>query len=202
MQEQPQIYLISPGQIELPKFSDDLAGVLDSTEVACFRLALTIADADDIARAADVLRETCHARDVAIVIERHFRLVERLGLDGCHLPDGARTLREVRAALGPDAIIGAQCGASRHDGMSAAEAGADYISFGPLTATPLGDGTVAGIDLFQWWCEMIEIPVVAEGGLSAEHIAQFAPFTDFFAFGAEIWDDAAPQTALQTLLGC
>ena len=41
---------------------------------------------------ADALREIAHARDVALVIERHVLLVERLGLDGVHLTDGARSV--------------------------------------------------------------------------------------------------------------
>ncbi len=199
MHEQPQIYLISPGRIDLPKFNATLAQVLDGADIACFRLALGDADADQIARAADLLRETCHRRDVAIVIEQHFRLVDALGLDGCHLRNSARNLREVRKLLGADAIIGVHCAASRHDGMSAGEAGADYISFGPVCASALGDGQVAGHDLFQWWSEMIEIPVVAEGGLSAELTAELAPVTDFFAFGAEIWDREDPLIALKRL---
>ena len=161
----PQIYLITPPDLEVSSFPDTLARVLDGTEVACVRLALATHDEDRIARAADLLRELCHERDIALVIEAHILLVERLGLDGVHLMDGARSVRKARKALGADAIVGSYCGASRHDGMTAGEAGADYISFGPVGTTPLGDGTRAEPDLFDWWSKMIEIPVVAEGAV-------------------------------------
>ena len=36
-----------------------------------------------------------------------------------------------------DAIVGAFCGTSRHDGMTAGEMGADYVSFGPVAAVSL-----------------------------------------------------------------
>ena len=36
---------------------------------------------------ADMAREIAHARDVAVVIERHILLAERLGLDGVHLTE-------------------------------------------------------------------------------------------------------------------
>jgi len=126
------------------------------------------------------------------VIERHVLMVERLGLDGVHLMDAARSVRKVRKDLGQDAIVGAFCGTSRHDGIGAAEAGADYISFGPVGGA-LGDGTLADHDLFGWWSEMIELPVVAEGGLDEAVIRALAPITDFFAVGEEIWrtEDAA-----------
>ncbi len=145
------------------------------------------------------MREVAHARDIALVIERHVQMVERLGLDGVHLTDGARSVRKTRKDLGADAIIGAFCGASRHDGMTAGEAGADYVAFGPVAATPLGDGTVADPGLFAWWSEMIEVPVVAEGALTPDHIRALTPVTDFFAIGPEIWGTDDPSAALQSL---
>ena len=198
--EQPQIYLITPSELELSRYPDQLARVLDAHEVACVRLALSSHDEDTLCRAADAVREMTIARDVALVIERHILLVERLGLDGVHLTDGARLVRKARKELGKDAIVGAACGASRHDGMNAGEAGADYVSFGPVGDTPLGDGTVAEHDLFAWWSEMIEVPVVAEGALDTGLVGNLAPVTDFFGIGDEIWLADDPVGALGTLL--
>ncbi|QPM89617.1 thiamine phosphate synthase [Pseudooceanicola algae] len=201
--EQPQIYLISPPEFDLMVFPDRLAAVLDQHEVACVRLALATHDEDRLCRAADALREVTHARDVALVIDRHILLAERLGLDGVHLEDGARSVRKARKALGADAIVGAFCGNSSHEGMSAGEAGCDYISFGPVTETALADGGIAEDELFEWWSQMIELPVVAEGGLDAETVTRLAPLTDFFGIGEEIWsqDDAiAAFTALTAAL--
>jgi thiamine-phosphate pyrophosphorylase len=199
-QENPQIYLISPPEIELPRFAELLGQILATCDIACFRLALSTTQEAEITRAADHLRQICHARDVAIVIEQHFRLVERLGLDGCHLRDGAKQVREVRKSLGAEAIVGADCGTSRHVGMNAAEAGADYVCFGPVSDNGLGSGDVAGFELFQWWSEMIEVPVVAAGGLSVTHVQTLSPVTDFFGIGAEIWGADDPAADLQALL--
>lgn len=198
-QDRPQIYLISPPAFDLDLFPDQLARILDGADVACLRLALATKDEDLIARSADALREVAHARDVAIVIERHALMVERLGLDGVHLTDGARSIRALRKELGSDAIIGAFCGVTRHEGISAAEAGADYVSFGPVGETTLGDGSMADVDLFQWWSEMIEAPVVAEGALSLERIRILAPMTDFFGIGDEIWTTDDPLATLIAL---
>jgi thiamine-phosphate pyrophosphorylase len=84
--------------------------------------------------------------------------------------------------------------------MSAGEAGADYVSFGPVGDSTLDDGARAEPDLFQWWSEMIEVPVVAEGKLTPERIAELAPITDFFGIGTEIWGSDAPERALAELL--
>ncbi|MEY8099115.1 thiamine phosphate synthase [Falsihalocynthiibacter sp. S25ZX9] len=198
--ETAQLYLISPPEFELSQFPDQLARVLDGEAISCVRLAMASHDEDRISRAADALRDVCQSRDVAIVIDRHIQLVERLGLDGVHLLDGARTVRHARKELGADAIIGAFCGASNHDGMAAAENGADYVAFGPVGMTPLGDGTRAELDLFQWWSEMIEVPMVAEGALSLENIELLAPMVDFFGIGTEIWSKDDPLEALRAMI--
>ncbi|MDE3240337.1 MAG: thiamine phosphate synthase [Paracoccaceae bacterium] len=203
-EDRPQLYLVTPPAFDPAPFADRLAGVLDGAEVACIRIALATTDEGTLGRAADMLRAVAHERDVAIVIDRHVALAERHGLDGVHLPDGARNVRAARKALGNDAIVGAFCGTSRHDGMNAGEAGADYVAFGPVGNTPLGTGETAPEELFAWWSEMIEVPVVAEGALTVDRVGALAPVTDFFAVGEEIWgaDDAlAALKALMAPLG-
>ena len=198
--EQPQIYLITPPEPELARFPNLLAAVLDAHDIACLRLALSSHDEDRIARIADACREVAHARDVAVVISSHVMLSERLGLDGVHLDDAARSVRAARKTLGRDAIVGTHCGASRHDGMNAGEAGADYVSFGPVGETTLGDGRRAEAELFEWWSQMIELPVVAEGGLTPDLVAELAPVTDFLGVGTEIWSSDDPTSALGALI--
>jgi thiamine-phosphate pyrophosphorylase len=197
--ELPQIYLITPTEFDLSTYPDQLAACLDSADVACVRLALGTKDETRIAKAADALREVTHARDVALVIDSHIMMVERLGLDGVHLLDAAKSVIKTRKELGEDAIVGTFCGTSSHEGMSAGEMGADYVSFGPIGNSALGDGEQAGLDLFEWWSMMIEVPVVAEGALDPELIRTFAPHTDFFAIGDEIWRTDDPAKALAGL---
>ena len=198
--EQPQICLITPPTIVLSSFPDQLSRVLDRAEIACIRLALAGNDEDTIARGTDACREVAHAHDVAIVVSNHVLLAQRLGLDGVHLDDGARSVRAARKELGADAIIGSFCGASRHDGITAGEAGADYVAFGPVGNAALGNGTRAQKDLFQWWSEIIEVPVVAEGGMTADLVHELSPCTDFFGVGHEIWSQESPLDALNTLI--
>ncbi|MFT4013479.1 MAG: thiamine phosphate synthase [Paracoccus sp. (in: a-proteobacteria)] len=194
----PQLYLIAPLGAAASTVGPMLADVMDRFPVACLRIPGAGAE-DDLGRLADLAREIAHARDVAVVIDDHVQLALRHGLDGVHLTDGARSVRYARKELGADAIVGAFCGASRHDGMNAAEAGADYVSFGPCGPTALGHGTLVDFDLFQWWSEVIEAPIVAEGALSPALIGQLAPVADFIALGPEIWSEEDPVEALGLL---
>lgn len=198
--DRPQITLITPPALDLDIFPDRLAAVLDAVPIACLRLSLVSRDEDTILRAADACRQIAHQRDVAVVIDSHLLMVRRLGLDGVHLADGARSVRAARKELGGDAIVGAFCGTTRHEGISAGEAGADYAAFGPVGQSALGKGEVAPFDLFEWWSEMIEVPCIAEGGLSRDLVEALAPVSDFFAVGDEIWKHEDPAVALRALM--
>ena len=182
-----RLYLVTPATLALESFVATLGALLDTRAVVCVRLALETTSEETLTRAADTLRPVCHARDVPLVVSDHYRLVRPLGLDGVHLRDGARQVRAARKALGRDAIVGAYARASRHDGMNAAELGADYVSFGPVAPSSLGDGTLADHELFAWWAEMIEVPVVAEGGFAPEIAQTLARQADFIALGDELW---------------
>jgi len=194
--EIPQIYLISPPVIDLSSFTPLLQRMMDQVDVACFRLDVSSKDERTIALCGDAIREICHQRDIPVVIADHPLFVERLGLDGVHLSDGPRNVRALRKELGSEAIVGAFCGASRHDGLNAGESGADYVSFGPVGESALGMGERADIDLFSWWSEMIEVPIVAEGNLDQALVKTLANTADFLAFGEEIWAHDDPVAAL------
>ncbi len=195
--EQPQIYLITPPQFELSSFSSDLSGLLDAFDIACVRLRCASETAEDIGRAADNLREVCHAREVPLVVENHGKIALTHGLDGVHLTDGARQIRYMRDMLDADAIIGSYCENSRHNGLTAGEAGADYVSFGPMEETPLSTTEPADFETFDWWSQVVEIPVVAEGAITLDMAEKLAPVTDFFAFGPEVF--AASDTPAKAL---
>ena len=199
MTAQPQICIISPFIIDTEVFPDALVRVLDGAEIACVRLALASQNKDDWSRAADTLRDLCHVRDIAIVVQDHLVLAQRAGLDGVHFGDASKPVGRARKVLGKDGIVGIFCGNSRHDGITAGEAGVDYVSFGPVSERVLTDAGIAGPELFQWWREMIELPVVAEGGLTPTRVAELASVTDFFGIGAEIWSSDDPLTTLREL---
>ncbi|WP_282602867.1 thiamine phosphate synthase [Paracoccus sp. PARArs4] len=198
MTDAPQLYLMTPAGAQASALGPLLTEVMDRFAPSCLRIRGG-AEEDELGRLADLAREIAHARDVAVVIDDHVKLAQRHGLDGVHLTDGARAVRDARKELGDDAIVGAFCGSSRHEGMTAAEHGADYVSFGPVGESALYRGEPAQLELFQWWSEMIEVPVVAEGAITSELLSQLSPVSDFIAIGAEIWSQDDPAAALSKL---
>lgn len=193
-----RLYLLLPARFEPSAMAETLHGVLRDVPIACVRFDLGPASEEDWITAANHLLPPCHAADVALVVTDHYKLVERLGLDGVHLAAARTPLRDVRKALGPDRIVGAAAGTSRHKSLVLAEAGADYVSLGPVGDTGvLGEDERAEDDLFAWWSEMIETPVVAEGGVSLDDTRRLANTVDFITPDVRLWEE--PDTAIRTL---
>lgn len=187
-----RLYLVTPQVFDPAGFAALVEQALVTRAIACLRLDLGDAPEADWRSAANHLMPVAHAHEVALVIAEHHRLVAPLGLDGVHLGSSRTPVREVRKALGPDRIVGAFAGTTRHVAMTLAEAGADYVALGPVRATgALGDGSLADDALFHWWAEMIETPCVAEGGVTVADARRLAPFTDFVVPDLAIW--SAPE---------
>lgn len=129
---------------------------------------------------------------VALLVEDRPELVAPAGLDGLHLTKLPRQLKELRAKLGPDRILGAACGLSRHEAMVAGEAEADYVSFA---------GEAADLaEIVEWWAALMTVPCVAEAvgdGPQAEALA--AAGADFILPAPSLWAAADPVATLRAL---
>lgn len=194
-----RLYLITPPGIEPADFADTLAAALDAGDVACVQLRLPGTDDDALQRAAAALMPPCHARDVALVIEERADIAAATGADGVHLGD-ARGVRAARGILGDDAIVGVSCGGSRHAAITAAEAGADYVSFGAFFPSPtLPHAAPVSTDILSWWSELMETPCVAVGGITPENCAALvAAGADFIAACSGVWNDpSGPPAAVR-----
>jgi thiamine-phosphate pyrophosphorylase len=64
----------------------------------------------------------------------------------------------------------------------------------------LGKGEQVDFDLLEWWSQVIQVPSIAEGALTADLVAKFGPVTDFFGVGEEIWNNDDPVAALKVLI--
>ncbi|MEO1291223.1 MAG: thiamine phosphate synthase [Pseudomonadota bacterium] len=197
-----KLYLISPPTVDLGAFAEALAEALSAGPVACVRLRLSTGDTAEWTAAVKKLLPLCHAQDVPLLVSDHYKLAAELGLDGVHLETNGSALKDAREAMDRDAIIGVSCGVSRHWGMIAGERAADYVSFGPITADSLlQTGELADKSLFEWWQTMIEIPVVAEGGVTEDGAAALAGIADFVAVSDGVWSAPdGPAAAVRRFL--
>lgn len=180
-----QLYLVTPGglasALALEAFAADLKAALGAGPVAAVLLRTGGLNGDAARRAAEALGPLAKARDVAFLIEDRPEVAEAANADGVHLTDSRVSVAETRAEIGPEAIVGVACDASRHDAIEAAEAGADYVAFaGPEDA--LGE-------LLAWWQETMTPPCVAFGAGDLETaIRQARAGADFLALDDAIWN--------------
>jgi thiamine-phosphate pyrophosphorylase len=185
-----RLYLITPPVIDdLAAFGRELAHALDAGDVAALQIRLKEAPDEVVEAAVDVLTPICHARNVAVILNDRPDLAARLGCDGVHVGQSDAPYAEARRLMGKDRMVGITCHDSRHLGMEAAEAGADYVAFGAFYPTTTKDApTRADPEVLTIWQETMEVPCVAIGGLTVENAREMARAgADFLAVSAGVW---------------
>jgi thiamine-phosphate pyrophosphorylase len=185
-----RLYLITPPAIQLDAFREALGVALDAGDVAALQLRLKDAPDDTVRRAADALRPICQARGVALIMNDSPTLAVETGCDGVHVGQSDTNAAEARKIIGPDRQLGVTCHASRDLAMAAGEDGADYVAFGAFFPTGTKE-TVhrADTDLLRWWSDIMELPCVAIGGISAENCAPLVQAgADFLAVVSAVWN--------------
>ena len=189
-----RLYLITPPVIDdVPAFAALLETCLDAGDVACLQIRMKKGDAIDEASTREVaaaVTELCQARGVVVLINDSPELAKELGADGVHVGQSDMSVAEARALLGPEAVIGATAHNSRHAGMLACEAGADYAAFGAFFPTDTKDApTKADLETLEIWQEMMEPPCVAIGGITVENARQVIEAgADFIAVSSGVWN--------------
>lgn len=182
-----QLYLRVPDAAEPDAARACLAAALEAGEVAAL-LVRQGPDEEGTVRMLEALGSLAQQRNVAVVVAGSESLAERLGADGVEVSD-QKGYHAARKRLGASAIVGADCGTSRHFAMEMAEAGADYVGF----ANAGGDG----LDLVAWWAEVFEVPCVALDPVDPEQAGQLARLgVDFVCPAEAMWASPADAKAV------
>ena len=157
--------------------SERLAAALAAADLASVLIVPPAGRALEAATARPLV-ELARRRRAAALIAADAPLARRLGADGVHLgssadPDGA--YQAARAILGASGVVGIDAGISRHDAMTMAEAGADYVAFGAPAHLKDRDKARARRDeLVAWWADIFQVPCVAFDVETAEEAEALA----------------------------
>src|ERR1035438_3495231 len=192
----PRLYLVTPSVADAHMFSESLAAALGADDVAAVLLRLADADERTQINCAKTLGTIVQDKGAALLIEDEADLVARAGADGAHVT-GIAAFRDAVEQLKPERIVGVGGLFTRHDGMVAAEMGADYVMFGE----PGRGGERPGFDAIEervaWWAEVFEAPCVAYAASLDEVAPLMKAGADFIALGDWLWRD--PQAIVETM---
>ena len=132
-------------------------------------------DLVDLTRAAiGVCKKAPGRRDVRILVNDRFDVAWAAGAAGVHAGETSlpvRVLVDARRSAGlKNFLVGASCH-SMEGAIDAAEAGADYLFFGPIFETPSKApfGPPQGLAKLTQVCSAVSIPVIAIGGITLEN---------------------------------
>ena len=184
----PRLYLVTPRLADVTAFSAPLDAALAAGDVAAVLLRLAEADERTLINRAKTLGADRAGADVALLLDGHAGLVARAGADGAHLT-GIAAFSAAIEHLKPDCIAGVGGLETRHDAMTAAELGADYVMFGEPDAAGLRPAFAAIEERVAWWAEVFEAPCVGFAGTVEEVAPLVKAGADFVALGDWLWRD-------------
>lgn len=140
--------------------------------------------------------------NVPLIMNDSPELAREIGAEGVHLGGEDTSVQNARAILGPDAIIGVSCYSQMDRGLSAVEAGADYVAFGSPYYTPTKpDRDPTSLDILYQAVRLInEIPVFAIGGITKENAGEILETgVDGIAVITSVFGSPDPETAAREL---
>ena len=129
-------------------------------------------DDETFLQEAAELQELCRDYKVPLIINDNVEIALKMNADGVHVGQSDMEAGAVREKLGPDKILGVSA-RTVEQALLAQERGADYLGVGAVFATgSKADAAELPHETLKAICEVVSIPVVAIGGITAENISQ------------------------------
>jgi thiamine-phosphate pyrophosphorylase len=131
-----------------------------------------IDDAEFLSIARSVKKVT-DSYTVPLIVNDILSVALSSGASGLHVGQGDGSVKEFRARLGMDKILGVSVQTMR-DALAAEASGADYLGVGAMFPTGTKEADVVPLELLSEICAKVRIPVVAIGGITAHNASLLA----------------------------
>lgn len=159
---------VAPGHTLLSAIESALQGGIKAVQLREKDLS-----AAELLPLAQELRELTRRYDARLLLNDHIDLALAVQADGVHLGGHSQPTEIVRERIGTELLIGV----STHSNagiISAAKQGADFVTFGPVYATPskASFGPPQGLNALSEACRISPLPVFALGGISASRATE------------------------------
>lgn len=125
----------------------------------------------ELFRLAKDLQALCDQTGTLFILNDRVDVALAADVDGVHVGQEDLPVRVVRGMMGHKKLIGCSTH-STAQALAAVGDGADYISCGPVFATPTKpDYSPVGLDLVKEYRRLVRTPFVAIGGIDASNLA-------------------------------
>jgi thiamine-phosphate pyrophosphorylase len=161
--EAARLYVVTGAredQGDLREFLDAILGA----GVDIVQLREKEAEAGDLLRWGELFADTAARHSALFTVNDRPDVALALGADGVHVGQNDLPPRVAREVLGPEAIVGLSCHSAAH--LDAAPGEADYVTAGPVHATPTKPGRPGtGLDVVRHAAATVTLPWFAIGGI-------------------------------------
>jgi thiamine-phosphate pyrophosphorylase len=143
---------------------------------------------------AQAVAKLCRQAGVRFIVNDSLELAQATGADGVHLGRDDGDLRTAREVLGSGRILGVTCYNEWSRAQEAVAAGADYVAFGAVFASPTKPAAVhAPLELLARARHELRVPVAAIGGITLANAPMaVAAGADLLAVISDVFDDPDP----------
>ena len=183
-----EIYLIVPASELTETDISKISRLVNMRNVPCIRIKSEGLSDKALNRNIRNMKFFSTICETKIILDNRIDLVKENEIDGIHFTYGTYSIKEVRTTLGENKIIGISCGFSKHIGLKAGESGADYVAFSSNGIKGQSANLSLNTDLFKWWSEFIEVPLVAEHIFSNSEIEVLSEYVDFLSLEFNFWE--------------
>ena len=195
----PRLYLVTPPIFDLDEFEGQLKQALEGGDIASLLISMPDANEGDLQAAAKRLVPLAQASEVAVLIENNTQIMGRSGADGLHVSGSDKELEEAMQTFPEERIIGHAGIKTRHEAMTVASMGVDYMFFGLLSLTQEEEPHRKSLDYGSWWAEVFETPCVVLAGTSVSSVDTAAQTgAEFVAVREAVWNHPeGPKAAVE-----
>jgi thiamine-phosphate pyrophosphorylase len=196
------LYIVTPDW-------DDTQKLLEITELALKGGAAVVQYRHKTANAglrreqAECLLALCRSYERPLVINDFVELCMEIDADGVHVGGTDAAVAEVRAAIGPDKILGASCYGDLELARKAHAAGASYVAFGGFYPSRVKKYPVTTpVSIIADSHAAVPLPAVVIGGMTVDNAAPLvAAGADMVAAISSVYLAADPQAMARRFAG-
>jgi thiamine-phosphate pyrophosphorylase len=195
------LYLVTPDWDDTDKMLDATeAGLLGGASIVQYRHKT--ASPELRREQASALQMLCSKFNVPFIVNDFLDLFSELDADGIHVGGTDMAVADVRAAIGPDKILGASCYGSLQLAHDAWKAGASYVAFGGFYPSRVKKYEVSTPpEIVAQAKREIALPNVVIGGMTQENaVPLIAQGADMIAAISSVYFADDPEAAARAFV--